>query len=91
MTEAKVYALAGSDPGFYLVSEIPCEIGGTGFLMQRVGDKERVYQVRADEDPRNCDCTCKGFYRWAFCKHVILGLEIVTQRSSSNGQEVDQV
>ena len=95
MRQAKVYALTMGDPGFYLVSKIPCEIGGTGFLMQRVGDRERAYQVRVDEDPRNCDCTCKGFLRHGSCKHILLGLEILSESAKDmevmNVEEANQV
>ena len=53
---------------FYVFKDIPCAIGGRGFVMHRLG-LGTVYHVRVGE-PAECSCECMGFFRHAKCKHV---------------------
>ncbi|MBI3822441.1 MAG: hypothetical protein HY289_07150 [Planctomycetes bacterium] len=53
---------------FYVFKEVPCEIGGRGFVVHRLGLGE-VYDVRIG-DPMNCSCECLGFLAHGRCKHV---------------------
>jgi hypothetical protein len=58
---------ADGRPQFYTVRELPCEIGGRGFAVHRLG-MGNVYHVRVGcPDP---SCECLGFLRWGRCKHV---------------------
>ena len=59
----------GRESTFYTFVEIPCEIGGRGFALHRLG-VGTLYHVRvgAAED---CSCECLGFLRWGYCKHVL--------------------
>ena len=53
---------------FYVFREIPCAIGGRGFVMHRLG-LANVYHVRVGA-PNECSCECLGFFRHGKCKHV---------------------
>lgn len=53
---------------FYTFREIPCEIGGRGFAVHRLG-QGTLYHVRVGE-PEDRSCECMGFLRWGHCKHV---------------------
>lgn len=64
------------EQAFYTFVEIPCEIGGRGFAMHRTG-LGTLYHVRVGE-AEDCDCDCRGFLRWGYCKHV-LGLLALIQ------------
>jgi hypothetical protein len=61
--------------GFYTFREIPCEIGGRGFAVHRLGLGE-LYHVRIGR-PEDCGCECLGFLRHGRCKHIqgLLALE----------------
>ena len=52
----------------YTVREVDCDIGGRGFLLQRLEGGD-VYQVRVGET-RDCECSCRAFVKWRFCKHL---------------------
>jgi hypothetical protein len=54
---------------FYAIHEIPCEIGGRGFALHRLG-LGTLYHVRVGE-PEDCGCECKGFLYRSQCKHVL--------------------
>jgi hypothetical protein len=58
------------------VHEIPCEIGGRGFEVHRLGLGE-LYHVRVGA-PQDCSCECLGFLRHGHCKHI-LGLLTLLQ------------
>ncbi|CAN5522889.1 hypothetical protein BH11PLA2_BH11PLA2_21880 [soil metagenome] len=58
----------GSVTHWYAFKEIPCEIGGRGFTIHKLGLGE-VYHVRVG-DPGDCSCECLGFLRHDHCKHV---------------------
>jgi SWIM zinc finger len=53
---------------FYVFREIPCAIGGRGFVMHRLG-LGTVYHVRVGK-PAECSCECLGFLRHGKCKHI---------------------
>src|SRR5438128_1811907 len=53
---------------FYTFREIPCEIGGRGFAVHRLG-QGTLYYVRVGK-PEDRSCECLGFLRWGHCKHV---------------------
>ena len=53
---------------FYAVKQIPCEIGGRGFAMHRLGVAP-LYHVRVGR-PEQLSCECKGYYRHGHCKHI---------------------
>ncbi len=55
-------------PQFYTLRELPCEIGGRGFAVHRLG-MGTVYHVRVGR-PDDSTCECLGFLRWGRCKHV---------------------
>lgn len=65
---AAIHLAVGKDEGYYAVREIPCEIGGRGFAVHRLG-LGTLYHVRVGE-PADCSCECKGFLRHGHCKHV---------------------
>lgn len=58
----------GDEATYYAVREIPCEIGGRGFAVHKLG-MGTLYHVRAGA-VEDCSCECKGFLRWSHCKHV---------------------
>jgi hypothetical protein len=57
---------------YYVFKEIPCEIGGRGFAVHRLG-LANLYHVRVGK-PRDCSCDCMGFLAHGRCKHL-LGLQ----------------
>lgn len=67
------------DTQFYVCKEIPCEIGGRGFLVHRLG-LANVYHVRVGE-PADCSCECLGFLRHGKCKHVQALLALTGHRA----------
>ena len=68
---------AKSRSQFYAVREIPCEIGGRGFAVHRLG-MGTLYHVRVGV-PEDQSCECLGFLRWGRCKHVA-GLTALTRQ-----------
>jgi len=67
--DAGVLAItAKKKTAFYVFKEIPCAIGGRGFIVHRLGMGE-VYHVRVGA-PAECSCECMGFLRHGNCKHV---------------------
>ena len=68
---------AGRGSQFYAVVEIPCEIGGRGFAVHRLG-MGTLYHVRVGA-PADCSCECLGFLRWGHCKHVSGLLALIRQ------------
>jgi hypothetical protein len=61
---------------YYVLHEIPCEIGGRGFAVHRLG-MGTLYHVRIGP-PRDCSCECKGFLYHGYCRHI-LGLLALEQ------------
>ncbi|MCE9533657.1 MAG: SWIM zinc finger domain-containing protein [Planctomycetes bacterium] len=68
---------AGRKSDWYTFHEIPCEIGGRGFAVHRLG-LGTLYHVRVGV-PEDCSCECLGFLRHGKCKHV-LGLLALIRR-----------
>lgn len=58
----------GAKTQFYTFKEIPCEIGGRGFVVHRLG-LGTVYHVRVGL-PEDCSCECLGWLSHDHCKHV---------------------
>ena len=56
------------DTQFYAFKEIPCDIGGRGFVVHRLG-LANVYHVRVGT-PSESSCECLGFLRHGRCKHI---------------------
>lgn len=54
---------------FYVFREIPCEIGGRGFAVHRLG-LSNLYHLRIGT-VQECSCECLGFLRHGYCKHVL--------------------
>ena len=52
----------------YAFCELPCEIGGRGFAMHRLGLGD-LYHIRVGQ-PADCSCECLGFLRHGRCKHI---------------------
>ena len=52
----------------YAFKEIPCNIGGRGFVLHRLEPHE-VYHVRVGK-PEDISCECLGFLRHGNCKHI---------------------
>jgi len=58
----------GKKSQFYTFREIPCEIGGRGFAVHRLG-MGTLYHVRVGKaEDRSCECM--GYLRWGHCKHI---------------------
>lgn len=57
-----------TDTQFYVFKEIPCDIGGRGFAVHRLG-LANLYHVRVGI-PSDCSCECLGFLRHGRCKHI---------------------
>jgi hypothetical protein len=64
--------VAHGKTAFYTFREIPCEIGGRGFELHRLGVGNK-YHVRVGH-PRDCSCECKGYLFRHTCRHI-LGLK----------------
>jgi len=62
---------------FYTFREIPCAIGGRGFIVHRLGLGD-IYHVRIGA-PTDCSCECLGFLAHNRCKHV-LGLLALAEK-----------
>jgi hypothetical protein len=60
---------AGGRLCFYTFHEIPCDIGGRGFAVHRLGVGE-LYHVRIGRRA-DCSCDCKGFVYRDHCCHVL--------------------
>jgi SWIM zinc finger len=67
----------GAESSFYTLREIPCQIGGRGFAVHRLG-LGVLYHVRVGA-PEDCSCDCPGFTYRGRCKHV-LGLLALVNR-----------
>lgn len=59
----------GGDATYYTVRELPCEIGGRGFAVHKLG-LGPLYHVRVGESA-DCSCECLGFLRHGYCKHLL--------------------
>ena len=68
---------AKRDAAIYAFCEIPCEIGGRGVAVHRLGISN-LYHVRVGL-PEDCSCECMGFLRHGNCRHIE-GLLALIQR-----------
>jgi hypothetical protein len=59
---------AGGRLNFYTFHEIPCEIGGRGFAVHKLGIGN-LYHVRIGR-PVECSCECAGFEFRGYCRHI---------------------
>ncbi len=66
----------GETISLYVMHEVPCDIGGRGFAVHRLGLGE-VYHVRV-ASLEDSTCECLGFLRHGYCRHV-LGLYALVQ------------
>ena len=66
---AVVHLAVGKEEAFYAVHEIPCEIGGRGFAVHRLG-LGTLYHARVGA-PEDTSCECHGFLRHGHCKHIL--------------------
>jgi hypothetical protein len=53
----------------YTFHEIPCFIGGRGFVVHRLG-LGQVYHVRIGRRTE-CSCECLGFLAHGHCRHIL--------------------
>ncbi|WP_020469942.1 SWIM zinc finger family protein [Zavarzinella formosa] len=62
---------------FYVAKEIPCQIGGRGFAVHKLGFGDLMH-VRVG---RGADqsCECLGFLRYGRCRHI-LGLAALIRK-----------
>ena len=67
---------AGAELAHYTFREIPCEIGGRGFSVHRLG-LGRLYHVRVGRR-QDCSCECLGFLAHGRCRHI-LGLQALVR------------
>lgn len=67
---------AGDGQTYYTFREIPCVIGGRGYVVHKLGLGNR-YHVRVGT-PEECSCECLGFLRHGHCRHI-LGLLTLVQ------------
>lgn len=58
----------GRKTAWYAFRELPCEIGGRGFAVHRLG-LGTLYHVRVASH-HDCSCECMGFLARGQCKHV---------------------
>jgi hypothetical protein len=66
----------GETQAFYTVHEIPCQIGGRGFAIHRLG-LGNLYHVRVGT-AEDCSCECMGFLAHGYCRHI-LGLRALVE------------
>src|SRR5690349_21675026 len=57
----------GRDAADYLLDRLPSDFG-TAFRVQKAGE-DTFYNVNLSTDGSADVCDCKGFSRWARCKH----------------------
>ena len=75
-----VFSISKGDKSIhYAFREIPCEIGGRGFALHRLGLGE-MYHVRIGK-PAECQCDCLGFLAHGRCKHI-QGLRQLIERDT---------
>ena len=67
----------GEDASFYTLHEIPCEIGGRGFAVHKLGLGE-LYHVRVGRR-QDCSCECLGFLYRGKCRHILGLLALIRQ------------
>jgi hypothetical protein len=68
---------AGRAAAHYTFREIPCDIGGRGFAVHRLG-LGRLYHVRVGR-PEDCSCECLGFLAHGHCRHILGLLALIRE------------
>jgi hypothetical protein len=68
----------GDDIAYYVFREIPCFIGGRGFLVYRLG-RRRAYHVRVGRR-EDCSCECLGYLYRRRCRHISGLLTLIRRR-----------
>ncbi len=58
----------GPETAYYVFREIPCFIGGRGFVVYRLG-RRRAYHVRVGRR-EDCSCECLGYLYGRRCRHI---------------------
>lgn len=61
--------VSGKETAYYTIKEIPCDIGGRGFIVHRLG-LGHLYHVRVGK-PEECSCECMGFEYRRSCRHIL--------------------
>jgi hypothetical protein len=56
------------ETAYYVFREIPCFIGGRGFIVYRLG-RRRAYHVRVGRRA-DCSCECLGYLYGRRCRHI---------------------
>jgi hypothetical protein len=59
---------SGKKAAHYIFREIPCDIGGRGFEIHRLG-LGALYHVRVGKKSE-CECECLGYLAHSHCKHL---------------------
>src|SRR5262245_38595025 len=67
---AMICVSVGEESTVYSVMEIPCEIGGRGFVVHKTG-LGTLYHVRVSNNPVDCSCECNGFLYRTYCRHIL--------------------
>lgn len=62
---------------FYTLHEIPCDIGGRGFVVHRLG-LGNLYHVRVGRRDE-CSCECKGYLYHGYCRHILGLLALIDE------------
>jgi len=58
----------GPETAYYVFREIPCFIGGRGYIVYRLG-RRRSYHVRVGRR-EDCSCECLGYLYHRRCRHI---------------------
>jgi hypothetical protein len=72
----------------YTFREIPCFIGGRGFVIHRTG-LGIPFHVRVGE-PRDCSCECLGFLYRNRCRHILGLLALMRKGYLSRKSIIDR-
>lgn len=56
------------EASYYTLREIPCDIGGRGFAVHKLG-LGNVLHVRV-ASTYDSSCECLGFLRYGYCRHL---------------------
>ena len=70
--------MANGHTTHYAFREIPCEIGGRGFAVHKLG-LGSLYHVRVGY-VADWSCECKGFLFRGYCRHILGLLALIRER-----------
>ncbi len=68
---------AGGQVCHYTFRELPCEIGGRGFAVHRLG-LGMLFHVRVGRAV-DCSCECRGFLFRNMCRHILGLLALIRE------------